>query len=443
MKMIIGKEVILALCLSALMLIGLFTVNVLQVSSFEYLSTKEAVARYTLACFDSDENSSGYGGFAPSVGGKNYRWFDITREALELLVMLDAIDRVNETAVLHFLNASEIRIVYSGGGYYHTYYADGMGYIYNGLLSLNALKRLHLAEPLINMSALHYMLVNQSSHRPGPLWANVFVADFLGWLDELNKTWYAESLYYWIMRDIMLNYGCQSSLGYGLNDFDRISRNLIALSMVGGVEAFTSDMILITDFEHLVRTFLLLRWDSYNGGFADDIGGELYTGTRDPRFVSASVKPSYVCLQLAKQTGYNLPGMLSGTEESVNNAFARLVSRSQAKYGFFKSSLPRLMLYNYPINVDPWDYSIEDNYYAVSLLNSANQTQILDKGHFRWPPDSTTLIEIYQKEGYLMPLIVAIVIIPALTTALIRKMKNQITSKENLTLMTYPRFPLF
>ena len=424
MKIIIGKEVILALGLSALMLIGLFTVNVLQAGSFEHLSTKEAIARYTLACFDSDENSSGYGGFAPRVGGKNYRWFHITHEALELLIMLDAIDRVNETAVLHFLNASEIRIVYSSEyGYYHTYYADGMGDVYNALLSLNALNRLPLAESLINMYALHYMLVNQSAHRPSPLWANVFVADFLGWLDELNKTWYAESLYYWVMRDIMSNYGCPSSLGYGLNDFYRICRNLMALSMVGGVEAFTSDMIIITDFEHLVRTFLLLRWDGYNGGFADDIGGELYTGTQDSRFVSASVKPSYVCLQLAKQIGYNLPDMLSGTEEWVNDAFARLVSRSQTKYGFFKSSLPRYKLYNYPINVDPWGYSIEDNYYAVSLLNSVNRTQILDEGHFRWPPDSTTLLETYQKEGYLIPLIAAIVIIPTLTTVLIKKRK--------------------
>lgn len=433
--MIIGKEVILALCLSALMLIGLFTVNVLQVSSFEYLSTKEAVARYTLACFDSDENSSGYGGFASKVGGKNYRWFHITREALELLVILDAIDRVNETAVLHFLNASEIRILYnSEGGYYYPNY--GTNYIYNALLSLNALNRLYLAESLINLSVLHYMLVNQSAHHSSPLWANVFVADFLGWLDELNKTWYAESLHYWVMRDIMSNYGCSSSLGYGFGYFFDICSNLMALSMVGGVEAFTSDMIIITDFEHLVRTFLLLRWDGYNGGFADDIGGYRSTRTGDPRFVIASVKPSYICLQLAKQIGYNLPGPLSGTEEWVNNAFARLVSRSQTKYGFFKSSLPRLMLYNipiYPMYVDAWDYSIEDNYYAVSLLNSANQTQILDEGHFRWPPDSTTLLEIYQKEGYLIPLIVAIVIIPALTTVLIKKMKNQITSKENLT----------
>lgn len=424
---------VLTLGLSALMLISLFTVNALQVSSFEHLSTKETIIRYTFACFDSDENSSGYGGFAPRVGGKNYRWLHITREALELLGMLDAIDRVDETAVLHFLNASKIRILYSSEyGYYHTYYADGMGYVYNGLLSLNALNKLYLAESLINMSALHYMLVNQSAHRPGPLWANVFVADFLGWLDELNKTWYAESLYNWVMRDIMYNYGCPSSLGYGWGDeFYKSCSNLMALSIVGGAEAFTSDTRIITDFEHLIRTFLLLRWDGYNGGFADDIGGYLYTHTPDPRFVSASVKPSYVCLQLAKQMGYNLPGMLSGTEEWVDNAFARLVSRSQTKYGFFHSSLPRLMLYNYQLN-DPWDYSPEDNYYAVSLLNSVNRTQILDEGQFRWPPDSTTLIETYQKEGYLIPLIAAIVIVPTLIIVLIKKMKTRITSKENV-----------
>jgi hypothetical protein len=83
-----------------------------------------------------------------------------------------------------------------------------------------------------------------------------------------------------------------------------------------------------------------------------------------------------------------------------------------------------LILYNYPINVDPWDYSIEDNYYAVSLLNSVNQKQILDEGPFRWPPDSITLIETYQKEGYLIPLIAGIVIVPTLTTVLIKKIKN-------------------
>jgi hypothetical protein len=259
-----------------------------------------------MACFDLDENSSGYGGFAPSVGGKNYRWFHITREALEVLVMLDAIDRVNETAVLHFLNTSEIRISYNSEGRY--YYPDyGTDYIYNALLSLNALNGLYLAEPMINMSALHYMLVNQSAHHSRPLWANVFVADFLGWIDELNKTWYAESLYHWVMRDIMSNYGCSSSLGYGFGYFSEICKNLMALSMIGGVEAFTSDMSIITDFEHLVRTFLLLRWDSYNGGFADDIGGYLYTRTQDPRFVIASVKSTtYVC-NLRNKLGWTCP----------------------------------------------------------------------------------------------------------------------------------------
>jgi len=206
----------------------------------------------------------------------------------------------------------------------------------------------------------------------------------------------------------------------------------MALSMVGGAETFTSDTRIITDFEHLIRTFLLLRWDSYNGGFDDDIGGCLSTHARDPRFVIASVKPSYVCLQLAKQMEYNLPDMLHGTDEWVSNAFARLVSTSQTKYGFFHSSLPRLTLYNYPQNVDPWDYSPEDNYYAVSLLNSVNRTQILDEGQFRWPPDSTTLIETYQKEGYLIPLVAAIVIVPTLIMVLIKKMKTRITSKENV-----------
>ena len=433
MKIIIGKEVVLTLGLSALMLISLFTVNVLQVSSFEHLSTKETIISYTFACFDSDENSSGYGGFAPIVGGKNYRWLDTTREALELLGMLVAIDGVDETAVLHFLNASKIRILYSSEyGLYHPYYYYGMSDIYNALLSLNALDKLYLAETLVNMSALHYLVVNQSSTHYEPLWAYVFIADFFGWLGELNTTWYAERFYDRVMRDIMSNYGCPSSLGHvSGNEFYKICDNLMALSIVGGAEAFTSDMRTITDFEHLIRTFLLLRWDSYNGGFADDIGGRLSTHTQDPRFVSASVKPSYICLQLAKQMGYNLPGMLYGTDETVSDAFNRLVSTSQTKYGFFHSSLPRLTLYNYQLN-DPWDYSPEDNYYAVSLLNSVNRTQILDEGQFRWPPDSKTLIETYQKEGYLIPLIAAMVIVPTLIIVLIKKMKTGITSKENV-----------
>jgi hypothetical protein len=434
LKIIIGKEVILTFGLSALMLISLFTVNALQVGSFEHLSTKETIIRYTLACFDSDENSSGYGGFAPIVGGKNYRWLHITREALELLGMLDAIDRVNENAVLYFINTSEIRILYdSEDGFYHPYYYGGMSDIYNALLSLNALDKLYLAETLVNTSALHYLVVNQSSTHYEPLRAYVFIADFFGWLGELNTTWYAERFYDRVMRDIMYNYGCPSSLGYGWgNEFYESCSNLMALSMVGGAETFTSDTRIITDFEHLIRTFLLLRWDSYNGGFDDDIGGGLSTHARDPRFVIASVKPSYVCLQLAKQMEYNLPDMLHGTDEWVSNAFARLVSTSQTKYGFFHSSLPRLTLYNYPQNVDPWDYSPEDNYYAVSLLNSVNRTQILDEGQFRWPPDSTTLIETYQKEGYLIPLVAAIVIVPTLIMVLIKKMKTRITSKENV-----------
>jgi len=423
MKKIIGKEVILALGLSALIIVSLLEVHAFQASSFEYVNAKEVTVRYTMACFDLDETSSGYGGFAPHVGGKNYRWFHITREALELLAMLDAINGVNETAVLSFINSSEIRIVY-GYGYYYTYYAYGMGDLYNALLILKALNKLNFANSLINMSALHTMLLNQPTHIPSPLWANVFVADFLGWLDELNKTWYAESLYHTVMRFIMSNYGCPSSLGYGFEDFYEICRNLMALSMVGGVEAFTSDMVVITDFEHLVRTFLLLRWDSYNGGFADDIGGYFYTRTSTPRFIIASVKPSYISLQLARQMGMNLPQILSGTKEWVDNAFARLVSRSQTKYGFFKSSLPRLMLYNYPINVDPWDYSIEDNYYAVSLLNSVNRTQTLDEGRFRWPLDSMTLLETYQKQGYLTPLVAAILTVPTLVAVLIKKLKK-------------------
>lgn len=418
LKKIIGKEVILALGLSALILVSLFGVHVFQASSFEHLNTKEFVVRYTMECFDLDENSSGYGGFAPRVGGKDYRWFHITREALELLVMLDAVERVNETAVLQFLNTSEIKVMYDDG-YYHTYYADGMDHIYNALLILNALNKLDLADPLINMSALHSMLVNQlTTHRPGPLWANVFITDFLGWLDELNKTWYAESLYDWVVREIMVNYGCNEYY------FHEICRNLMALYMVGGVEAFTSDLFVINDFKYLVRTFLVLRWDGYNGGFADDIGGYLSTRTSDPRFVVASVKPSYVCLQLAKQMGLNLPEVLSGTKEWVDDAFARLVGRSQTEYGFFKSSLPRLMLHNYPINVDPWDYSIEGNYYAVSLLNSVNRTQTLDEGCFRWPPDSMTLMETCEKEGYLIPLIVAVVTVPTLLGMLIKNLRK-------------------
>lgn len=423
----IEKKVILASSFSVLMLVGLFGVHVFQAGGFEYLSAKEALMRYTMACFDSDKNSNGYGGFAPSVGGKNYRWFFITREALELLAMLDAVESVNKTAVLQFLNTSEVKIMYSSGGYYYTYYAYGMGDIYDALLSLNALDSLYLADALINMSRLHYMLVNQSTNYPMPLWANVFVANFLGWTDELNKKWYAENLYNTCMRFMMFNYGCQDSLGYGFGDFYDIYRNLLALSIVGGVEAFTSDQFIITDFENFVEAFLLLRWDSYNGGFADDIGGYLFTETSEPRFVISSVKPTYACLQLARKIGLNLPQILYGKEEWVNNAFARLVSRSQTKYGFFKSSLPRCMLYNYAISVDPWDYEIEDNYYAVSLLNSTNQMQILDKGSFRWPPDGITLVENYEKGGYLIPLVAAIAIVPTSLAVLITWLKKRKT----------------
>jgi len=426
LKRIIGKEGILALGLSALMLISLFGIHLFQAGSFEYLSTKDVIVRYTMACFDSNESSPSYGGFVPSVEWtRGYRYFDTTRKALELLVQLDAVNKINETAVLRFLNTSEIRVIYESG-YYHTYYSQGMDCIYNALLILKASNKLDLADSLINMSALHSMLVNQlTANVPGPLWANVFVANFLGWMDDLNKTWYAEGLYHTIMRFIMSNYGCSSSLGYGFTDFYEICRYLMALSMVGGVEAFTSDMVVITDFEHLVRTFLLLRWDGYNGGFADDIGGRRSTHIADPRFVVASVKPSYVSLQLAKQMRMDLPGMLSGTEESVNDAFARLVRRSQTKYGFFKGSLPYYMLYNYPTDADPWDYEIEDNYYAVSLLNLVNRMQILDEGRFRWPPDRMTLVETCEKEGYLIPLIAAMLIVPILTAVLVKKVKTR------------------
>ncbi len=396
-------NIILALALSFLVLIALFGIDAFQVNGFEYLNTREVIVRNALACYDSNESSAGYGGFVYSTdSSKSYRHFDVTRKAIELLVQLGEISRINETAVLHFLNTTEIRVMFDDG-YFHTYYADGVNEIYEALLTLKALDRLDLADSLVNASALHSMLVNQITHNPpGPMWANVRVAQLFGWIDELNKTRYAENLYNTALRFIMSNYGSPNSLGYGFSDFYGICNNLMALWIMGGVRAFTSDMIVITDFESLVRSFILLRWDSYNGGFKDDIGGYLYTSSIEPRTVVASVKASFTGLQLSGQIGIDLPSSLYGTEEWVNNAFVRVATRSQTKYGYFKSR---------PAGTDP-TFRIDDNYYAVSLLTSANETHILDEGHFRSPINGETAMENLAKKGYLNPLITAIVVTP-------------------------------
>jgi len=421
----ITKEMIMALGFSAIILLSLLGLHIVQAGSFEYVSPKEAIVRYAVMCQDLDANSSGYGGFAPSIsqlGG--YRILRPTVEAVGLLSQLNATNRINEAGVLHFLNASEIRITYNPSyGYYGTYYYDGMGYVYSALSILKSLDKMAEADALINMTALHLMIVNQQiANRPTPDWATVHVADLLGWTDELNRTLYAERLYDEATRYILSSYGCARFSSYIYGDFYGICRDLTALYMVGGEGVFNPDLRFVNDFRHSIETFLSLRWDVYNNGYADDISGFIDHNSIYPRYVVASVRPTYTCLELANRMGIDIPGLL-GYEDS----YPLLLNRSQTKYGFFDSSLPAKMLYSYPISVSPDDFSIEDNYNAISLLNFINKTQFLDIGRFRWPSNSMTQIENLGNMGYLTPLIITVVILPVLVVALINR--HQISTK--------------
>lgn len=135
--------------MSVLVLAGLFAVNAYQANSYEYLSTREVLVRDTLALLDSND-----------VEGIHF-----IREAVEMLVQLGAVDRINQTAILEFLNSID--------------YAGLIDNVHDCLLTLKALGRLDLMDGLLgNTSALHTMIINQYTGFDMPTY--VLVAQFFG-----------------------------------------------------------------------------------------------------------------------------------------------------------------------------------------------------------------------------------------------------------------------
>lgn len=116
------KKMVLTLTFTMLILAGVFLLDLAQKFSFEYVNTKEALTRYVVCCQDLRTNSSTYGGFSYKcfqVWNGHLAYLIDTYQAVELLRQLDALDRINVSALITYLNRSDISVTMKtifGGG---------------------------------------------------------------------------------------------------------------------------------------------------------------------------------------------------------------------------------------------------------------------------------------------------------------------------------------
>lgn len=225
----------------------------------------------------------------------------------------------------------------------------------------------------------------------------------------MNRTLIANYLQPNVLHLILENYG-SPYLGYDeIGGFYAVCNDLSALAIVGDIPSYISVNNVPVNFPSTISTFLFLRWDAYDGGFADDLYYGQGVPGLTPREIVPSIEATYVSAQLMNELGVNL-FTPSGPYNPNPEAFAGLCARSQTEYGYFKES---------PSDYGNPTFQIDVNYYAVSLLTLVNRTHILDEGHFRWPSGAQTPIENLAETGYLLPLIAVIVILPILTVALL------------------------
>lgn len=395
-----NKKILWTLAFTTLILVGVFLFDFAQKSSFGYVNTKEALIRYTICCQDLRANSSTYGGFSDECirEGRNAYLWD-TYRAVELLRQLDAIDRINVSALITYLNRLDISVVIEG-----EFWTASLGDIYKALTILKAINRLDLADSLINLTALRQVIILP----PQEAASAVFIADFLGWLDDINRTLYAERLCFEIKRYLY------PSLGYspGRNIPFNLPCYLIrALSILGGAPACVSDLRELDDFNYALKNFLLMRWDAYDGGFDSYPWGVLLTGGQ-PQQIEAELSATYEGILTSRAIELNLVEQLWSTETWLREAFGRLTERCQTPYGFYV---------NYPTarpRSKPWESNVEYNFYAVSILNLSDNIQTLEKGNFRWPPDEVTFAESMSKSGYFIPFVVTISALPSVVIIL-------------------------
>jgi len=386
MKM--SNKTFLTLASTMLILTGVFLFDLVQKFSLEHVSTKEALIRYTICCQDLRTDSSSYGGFSDRClhvwKGFGAYLMD-TYRAVELLRQLDALDRIDTSALVTFLNRSDISVTIEGG-----YWRGSLGEVYEVLTILKAVNRLDLADSLINLTAVRQVILLPPIQEYA---SAVFIADFLGWSNDINRTYYAERLYFEIKRYF------HSSSAYDPNrniPFNRLCYRIRALSILGGASTCVSDLIELNDFNYALTCFLLMRWDAYNGGFDSHPWGYLSTKSSDPQQIVATLGATYEGILTAKAIGMNLVAELHGTKEGLRQAFERLIERCQTPYGFYVNSPSKHQW-------KPWESDIEDNLYAVSILNLSGNNQTLEKGNFRWPPDAETFAE--SLGGYFIPFV--------------------------------------
>ena len=171
-----------------LIFVGVFLLDFAQKSLFEYVNAKEALTRYVVCCQDLRTNSSTYGGFSDKcVKEGRSAHLKYTYLAIELLKQLDALDRINESALITFLNKSDISMTIEGG-----IWRGSLGDIYEALTILETINRLDLANSLINLTALRQVILLPPLQESA---SAVFIAESLGWLNDIDKTYYAERLY--------------------------------------------------------------------------------------------------------------------------------------------------------------------------------------------------------------------------------------------------------
>lgn len=408
----VSKKTFLTLASTMLILTGVFLFDLAQKFSLEHVSTKEALIRYTICCQDLRTDSSSYGGFSDRClhVWKGYGAYLMdTYRAVELLRQLDALDRINTSALITFLNRSDISVRIEGGCW-----RGSLGEVYEVLTILKAVNRLDLADSLINLTAVRQVILLPPIQEYA---SAVFIADFLGWSNDINRTYYAERLYFEIKHYFHL------SSAYDPNrniPFNWLCYRIRALSILGGASTCVSDLRELNDFNYALTCFLLMRWDAYNGGFDSHPWGYLSTKSSDPQQIVATLGATYEGILTAKAIGMNLVAELHGTKEGLRQAFERLVERCQTPYGFYVNSPSKHQW-------KPWkSYEVQYNLYAVSILNLSGNNQTLEKGNFRWPPDAETFAE--SLDGYFIPFVVTISALPTIILLSKRKHKGQ---KEN------------
>ena len=376
------KRFVLTLGLAGLVLGGIFLVDLIEKSHLEYVNTEEALFRYTISCQDLRTDSATYGGFVyntRAAGMPGHRaHLDDTYQAVSLLHQLGALHRIDASPIVAFLNTSTQLDVTATSGYWSADFSA----IYDALRILDAIGIAEMAPSLINFTSLRQVILLQPSQQYASL---VFLADHLEWIDHLNSTWYAEQLYFRIRHYLYPSSGYAPSTTL----FYQISRDIRALSVLDGAASVVPDPMEFTEFNDALTDFLLMRWDGYNGGFDSHPWGSLSSGTSYPQTITAQLRATYEGILTAKTIGLNLVDALMSQQEWLTSAFERLVSRCQTTYGFYVDNPNAANC----LSNKPWDSEIEHNFYAVSILNLSNSTESLEKGVFRWPPGTVTVVE--------------------------------------------------